>query len=167
MFTLLSNVAAPAVRETTVLEYSSSVPWFLQNPGWKGKQCWFLSLHPVNTAFGHKLEQGSLPLPADKAETHLGAICTPQLLRSNSQDTRPPPLKKKSKPKLDQKTNNQKSTNQLRLSPECHCTQQAFTLRMFLFLFRLHWAFTCTSYPGSSWSPFLTETERIQAKGVR
>lgn len=38
---------------------------------------------------------------------------------------------------------------------------------MFLFLFRLHWAFTCTSYPGSSWSPFLTEAERIQAKGLR
>lgn len=45
--------------------------------------------------------------------------------------------------------------------------QQPFTLRIFLFPFRLHWAFTCTSYPGGSWSPFLTETERIEAKGPR
>lgn len=84
MLALLSNVAAPGVRESTVLEYSSSGPWFLWNPGCKWKQCWFLSLHPVNTVFGHKLQHSSLPLSADKAKKYPNAICTAQSLRSNS-----------------------------------------------------------------------------------
>lgn len=74
MFALLNNVAAP--RERAQFWSTAPVfPAFCKILGGNEKR-WCLSLHPVNTGFGHKQKQNSLPLAAAKVKTHPGATCT-------------------------------------------------------------------------------------------